>query len=78
MEQIWLTRLIPEFSVYITERFDGPESAGEGAFLALKQYQSLIAPEKMRIKISDLSLHRECDWEKWIGLENSEGQNFGW
>lgn len=77
MEQIWLIRLIPEFSVYFTEGFDGRESVAEGAFLALKQYQSLIAPEKMRIKISDLRLHRACDWKKWIGLENSEGQNFG-
>uniref|UniRef100_A0A1B6F785 Cytosol aminopeptidase n=1 Tax=Cuerna arida TaxID=1464854 RepID=A0A1B6F785_9HEMI len=62
--------------IYV-EGFDDPESAAEGATLALWANQQLRDPARRKIKIPDLIMYGDCDWKKWrIGLEKGEAQNF--
>lgn len=59
------------------ESFEDPESAAEGAFLSLWEYQSLKSPDKRAIKIPDVLMYGDCDWKKWrIGVEKAEAQNY--
>lgn len=59
------------------ESFEDPESAAEGAFLSLWEYQSLKAPDKRAVKIPDVLMYGDCDWKKWrIGVEKAEAQNY--
>ncbi|XP_054273895.1 cytosol aminopeptidase-like [Macrosteles quadrilineatus] len=62
--------------VYV-EGFEDPESAAEGAVLALWGNQHLRDPTNRTIKVPDIMLYGDCDWKKWrIGLEKAEAQNF--
>jgi len=62
--------------VYV-EGFDDPESAAEGASLALWANQNLKNPARRNVKVPDIVMYGECDWKKWrIGLEKAEAQNF--
>lgn len=59
------------------ESFEDPESAAEGAFLSLYEYQSLKSPDKRAVKIPDVLMYGDCDWKKWrIGVEKAEAQNY--
>lgn len=62
--------------VYV-ESFGDPESAAEGASLALWANQQLKIPKNRLIRMPDVGLYGDCDWKKWrIGLEKGEAQNF--
>ncbi|KAG8321805.1 cytosol aminopeptidase-like [Homalodisca vitripennis] len=66
-----------EVNKIFVEGFEDPESAAEGAFLALWENQHLRAPERRKIKIPDVVMYGDCDWKKWrIGVEKAEAQNF--
>lgn len=64
--------------IYV-EGFEDPESAAEGAHLAVWQNYN-ISPtrsETRKTKMPDLVLYGDCDMKKWrIGLEKAEAQNF--
>lgn len=62
--------------VYV-EGFDDPESAAEGAHLAVWENQHLRQREKRVVKIPDIILYGDCDMKKWrIGYEKADAQNF--
>lgn len=62
--------------IYV-EGFDDPESAAEGAHLAVWENHHLISITKRTVKSPDLLLYGDCDMKKWrIGLEKAQAQNF--
>uniref|UniRef100_A0A1B6EK62 Cytosol aminopeptidase n=1 Tax=Cuerna arida TaxID=1464854 RepID=A0A1B6EK62_9HEMI len=62
--------------IYV-EGFDDPESAAEGAHLAVWENHHLLPNTKRKVKMPDLILYGDCDMKKWrIGLEKAEAQNF--
>lgn len=62
--------------IYV-ESFDDPESAAEGACLAVWENHHLLPNSKRKVKVPDLLLYGDCDMKKWrIGVEKAEAQNF--
>uniref|UniRef100_A0A1B6KCK8 Cytosol aminopeptidase n=1 Tax=Graphocephala atropunctata TaxID=36148 RepID=A0A1B6KCK8_9HEMI len=59
------------------EGFEDPESAAEGAHLAVWENHHLLPNSKRKVKMPDLILFGDCDMKKWrIGMEKAEAQNF--